>query len=75
MRAVNGQQKHVLSFGGHWSRQVGAILLIVLPLKLDVVKEKPLCELRKSAVKVSNYWIASLVSTLILPIVLSGLTR
>ncbi len=51
------------------------MLRIVIPIKLNKVNDQGTEQLRRSAVKASNYWLISLLLTLILPPILFGLTN
>jgi hypothetical protein len=51
------------------------MLLTVIPTKLRAVSGGQFEELRKSAVKATNYWIVSLMLMLLLPILLFNLFK
>ena len=74
LRTIKGQQGQLINFKGPQLEELGIMLQIVFPVKLDKVKEGRLQELRKSAVKASRYFLISLLVTLILPIILFNLT-
>src|SRR5687768_2430309 len=75
LRTIKGQQGKLINFKGSRIAEMGTMLQVVIPFKLDIVQGGQLEELRKSAVKASNYWIVSLILTLILPIILFNLTK
>ena len=75
LRTIKGQQGKLINFKGSRIEEMGTMLQIMIPVKLDIVHGGHLVELRKSAVKASNYWILSLLLTLILPIILINLTK
>jgi hypothetical protein len=75
LRTVKGQRGQIINFKGPRIEELGTMLQTVFPVKLDNVQDGQLQELRKSAVKASNYWMVSLFLTLILPIILSNLTK
>lgn len=54
---------------------LGTLLEIVIPVRLTRTPDKTFAPLRKSAVTASNYWIVSLLLTLIVPIILFILTE
>ena len=55
--------------------ELETMLQIVIPIRLTSVKDGQFENLRKSAVTASNYWILSLLLTLIVPIILFNLTK
>jgi len=74
LRTIKGQAGPIVNFRGSSMEELGIMIQIVFPLKLDTAHTEPMEELRKSAVKASRYWIVSLLLTLILPILLFNLT-
>jgi hypothetical protein len=75
LRTIKGQQGKLINFKGSRVEELGTMLRIVIPVKLDNVDGGQIEELRKSAVKASNYWIISLLVTIILPIISFNLTK
>jgi hypothetical protein len=55
--------------------EFGTMLQIVIPARLTSVTCGQFENLRKSAATASYYWIVSLLSTLIVPIILFNLTK
>jgi hypothetical protein len=55
--------------------EIETMLRVVIPIRLSGVKGGQFENLRKSAVTASNYWIASLLLTLIVPIILFNLIK
>jgi len=51
-------------------QDLGTMMQIIFPVKLESVQDGQLKELRESATKVSAYWVISLLSTLTLPILM-----
>jgi len=55
--------------------KLGTMLQVVIPLRLTTSPDGQFKNLRKAAVTASNYWIVSLLLTLIVPIILFNLTQ
>lgn len=55
--------------------ELETMLRVVIPIRLTSGKGGQFENLRKSAVTASNYWILSLLLTLIVPIILFNLTK
>jgi uncharacterized membrane protein YbjE (DUF340 family) len=55
--------------------EMETMLQIIIPIKLAGVYGKQFESLRKSAVAASNYWIVSLLLTIIIPIIISKFTK
>ena len=75
LRMIKGQQGQLINFKGSRIMEMETMLQIIIPVKLDIVHGGQLEDLRTSAVRASNYWVASLMLTLILPIILFNLTK
>lgn len=52
---------------------LGIMIQIVFPVRLEKVESQPLIGLRAAATKYTTYWIISLSITLVLPILISKL--
>jgi hypothetical protein len=55
--------------------ELATMLQVVIPVRLRSVDGGQFENLRKSAVTVSNFWIVSMLLTLIVPIILSNLIK
>lgn len=71
LRTLNAQQAKLINGKRLRISELGTMLKIIIPVKLDTVHGGQIEELRKSAVKASNYWVVSLILTVFLPILIS----
>lgn len=55
--------------------KLGTMLRTVIPVRLPMTPNGQFENLRRRAVKVSNYWIVSLLLTFIVPIILFNFTK
>jgi hypothetical protein len=69
LRMIKGQTNHSKI------EKLETILRVVIPIRLTSTEGGQFENLRKSAVAASNYWIVSLLLTIIAPIILFNLTK
>jgi hypothetical protein len=70
IRTLKERDRLSLKLNGPGIQGLGTMMQIILPVKLENVQDGQLNELRKSANKVSIYWMISLLTTMTVPILL-----
>jgi hypothetical protein len=73
IRTLKRHKTNSIDTNGSRIEQLGQMMQIFLPIKLESTTDEKIDELRISAIKSSRYWIVSLLTTLILPILLNKL--
>lgn len=70
LRTIKKPEGLKTNLKGFVIQDLGTMLQIIFPVKLESTQNGQMNELRKSATKFSTYWIISLLTTLILPILI-----